>query len=234
MPASTRPGRVARLLLVLAALTGAGPAAAVNDDSAAWFGVTRNGDFGDEDWSSWLYTAHVEYRLFDALEGTRQAVARGGVGHRLQGGWRAFVQADYRQSHSPALGTIREQRLREMVQWTGPGWGPTALRLRFLLEQRWIDERDGTAWRFRPRVGVDFPLGEGKSANGIVFAETFHDLRSTSWVDSGWNEKRLFLGVRLFVRPGMNVDTGYLAQWVNPFDTGDQLNHTLVAMFRYR
>lgn len=225
---------LARVLLALLAACWSSAAPAVDDSSAAWIGFRLDGDFGDEDWSSWLYMAQTEYRLFDALEGTRFAMVRGGVGYRIDRNWRAFVQADYRHTHSPDLGTFREKRLRQMVSWAGPGLGSTTLRLRFLLEQRWIDEREGTGLRFRPRVRVDFPIRGRPGVNGIVFMETFHDLRSTAWVDSGWNEKRLFLGARLPLRSGLDVETGYLAQWIDPFGTGDRLSHTLVAMFRYR
>lgn len=225
--------RFARALLLIPALCLALPAAAVDDSSAAWLGVQRSGNFTGENWSSWLYMAQTEYRRFDALEGTRLAMVRGGLGYRFDRNWRAFVQADYRYTYTPELGTFREKRLREMLLWAGPGWASTTLRLRFLLEQRWIDERRGTGWRFRPRVRVDFPIQGRPGVNGIVFAETFHDLRSTDWVDSGWNEKRLFLGARLPLRSGLDVETGYLAQWIDPFGTGDRLSHTLVAMFRF-
>ena len=68
----------------------------------------------------------------------------------------------------------------------------------------------------------------------MIFAESFFDLRELGWVDRGWNQQRFFAGARLPVSARLAVETGYQYQWFNPFGTGDLVNHTLVAMFRYR
>jgi hypothetical protein len=226
---------VAGIALALLLGIGVAPRAeAVDNAGAAWLGVTFDGDFGREDWSPWMYMASAQYRAFDALDGTRQAVGQLGLGYRLDRGWRVSARLGYYHTDAPAVGTFHELRAQQLATWRGPAWGRVSLRFRAMLEQRWVDERSGTGWRFRPRLGLEWPSKRFERIDWMVFAESFFDLRELDWVGRGWNQQRFFVGARLPVRTRLMVEPGYQYQWVNPFGTGDLVNHTLVATFRYR
>ena len=235
---SERPatrGRRALLAALAALMLWASPAThAVENRSALWLGAQVDGDLGKDDWSNWLYMAQAQYRTFDAFDGTRQALGRLGLGYRLNRGWRVYGRVDYYQTRSPVIGTFREFRTQQSANWGGPAWGRVNLRFRGMLEQRWIDERDGTAWRFRPRIGLEWPSARFEHVDWMVFSESFFDLRELEWVDRGFNQQRFFFGARIPVTSLLRVETGYQYQWLNPWGTGDLVNHTLVAMFRFR
>ena len=207
---------------------------AVENRSALWVGAQVDGDLGTTDWPNWLYMAQAQYRAFDALDGTRQALGRLGLGYRLDRGWRIYGRLDYYQTHSPLIGTFREIRTQQSANWGGPAWGRVYLRFRGMLEQRWIDERDGTAWRFRLRIGLEWPSQNLEHMDWMVFSESFFDLRELDWVDRGFNQQRFFFGARIPLGVGLHLEAGYQYQWLNPWGTGDLVNHTLVGMFRFR
>ncbi len=222
-------GVLAALLLALS------PAVqAVENRAAFWMGAQIDGDLGSADWSNWLYMAQAQYRAFDALDGTRQALGRVGLGYRLNRGWRVYARFDYYVTDSPAIGTFHETRAQQSANWTGSAWGRVNVRFRGMMEQRWIDERDGTAWRFRPRLGLEWPSNHFNHVDWMLFSESFFDLRELDWVDRGFNQQRFFFGARIPLAAGVNLETGYQAQWLNPLGTGDLVNHTLVGMFRFR
>ena len=209
-------------------------ASAVDNRSALWIGAQVDGDFGGDRWSNWLYMAQAQYRAFDALDGTRQALGRLGVGYRLDRGWRLYGRLDYYTTRAPAIGSFQEVRTQQSANWVGPGWGRVNLRFRAMLEQRWIDARDGTAWRFRPRIGLEWPSQRFEHWDWMVFSESFFDLRELDWVDRGFNQQRFFFGARIPLATGLHVETGYQVQWLNPRGVDDLVNHTLVGMFRFR
>lgn len=224
------------MLGVFAALLLAVPSTghAVEDRAAFWLGAQVDGDFGGADGSNWLYMGQAQYRAFDALDGTRQALGRVGLGYRLNRGWRIYARFDYYVTESPAIGTFHESRTQQSANWAGPAWGRVNLRFRAMIEQRRIEERDGTAWRFRPRFGLEWPSQRLQHVDWIVFSESFFDLRDLEWVDRGFNQQRFFFGARIPLAAGVNLETGYQVQWLNPLGTGDLVNHTLVGMFRFR
>lgn len=225
-------GALAAALLGLLALAPA--AQAVEDSSAAWIGAQIDGDLGGTDWSNWLFMAQGQYRAFEAFEGTRQALGRLGIGYRLERGWRVYGRLDYYHTDSPQAGTFREVRAQQLATWGGPAFGRVNLRFRGMLEQRWINERDGTAWRFRPRIGLEWASQRFDHVDWMLFSETFFDLRELVWVDRGINQQRFFIGARIPLRPELHLETGYQYQWFNPLGTGDRVSHTLVGIFRFR
>jgi hypothetical protein len=220
--------------LIMLAFFMASPVHAVDNRAAFWLGAQADGGLGGNGWSNWLTMGQIQYRAFDALDGTRQALGLLGLGYRLDRGWRIHARIGYYHTDSPAIGTFREIRAAQSASWAGPAWGRFNLRFRGMLEQRTFDERGGTAWRFRPRIGLEWPAARFDQVDWMVFSESFVDLRELDWVDRGLNQHRFYLGARIPLKVGLNLETGYQAQWLNPLDTGDLVNHTLVAMFRYR
>lgn len=222
------------LLLNLLLLSVSPSANAVNNQAALWTGVQLDGELGHSGDSNWLYMGQAQYRAFDAFDGTRQALGRIGLGYRLGDGWRVYGRLDYYQTRSPTFGTFNEFRMQQFASWRVPAWGRVNLRFRGLLEQRWNDRRDSTAWRFRPRIGLEWPSQQFETVDWLLFSESFFDLRPLDRVDTGLNQQRFFLGARIPLAPGLRVEAGYMAQWLNPLGTGDLVNHTLVSMFRFR
>ncbi len=217
-------------------VTGAfAPAArAVEDGSALWLGVTRNGFFDEDAERRKLWTLQVDYRAFDALEGARQVVGRAGIGHRFDNGLRLWLRAGYVHADSDSTGTLREVRGEQLAYLPLGRLGDAQVSLRAMLEQRRLEHRDGTAWRLRARLRFEGPLIPEKAVDWVAWVEPFQSLNSTVWTRSGWNQNRIFLGVNVTLAQDLNLEAGYQHQWLNPLETGDQVNHTLLAVLRIR
>lgn len=205
----------------------------VEDDYALWLLASKSGKLGSPDHSAWRYMVHGEYRLFNALEGTRQAVGRTGIGYKLPRGFTVWLRYDYHYTNSRERGTFRENRLQQVVAWKDQGPGNTTLELRGILEERWIEQRDGTGLRLRLLARVEWPIRASPGANWIVSIEPFYDLQTLSWVDRGWNQNRTILGASLPLHGEDRLDLGYMNQWGNPFGNRDIMSHTLWAQYRF-
>lgn len=86
------------------------------------------------------------------------------------------------------------------------------LRTRLRLEQRFVDNQR-MGMRFRPRLGVELPIGAGGRWSAQANAELFLTLRSTSLRgDEGLTGLRTQLGVSYAVNDRVSVSLDYLRQ----------------------
>jgi len=207
---------------------------AVEDDYALWLLASTSGDLGDQEQSSWRYMFHGEYRLFNALEGTRQVVGRTGIGYQLSRGFSIWLRYDFHYTNSRERGALRENRLQQVVDWAGDGPGITTIKMRGIIEERWLEGRDGTGLRLRLQARVEWPMQGRSGTNWVVWVEPFYDLRTLNWVNNGWNQNRTFLGASLPLCSGDQLELGYMNQWGNPFGDRDIMSHTLLAQYRFR
>lgn len=225
--------RLSLCILLLVMLFPANSTRAVENDYALWLLASTSGDLGRSEQSSWRYMLHGEYRLFNALEGTRQAVGRTGIGYALPRGWSVWLRYDYHHTETKELGSFRENRLQQVVNWAGHGPGITTLALRGIVEERWIEGRDGTGLRLRLQARVEWPMKSLAGAHWIVAVEPFYDLRTLSWVAAGWNQNRTVLGLSLPLSSSHRLDFGYMNQWGRPFGTQDFMSHTVWSQYRF-
>lgn len=221
------------LTLLSAFWLSAQKAHAVEDDYALWLLTSTSGELGSAEQSPWRYMLHGEYRLFNTLEGTRQAVGRTGVGYQLRSGFSFWLRYDYHYTDSQELGTFGENRLQQVVNWAGEGPGFSTLKLRGILEERWLEGFEGTGVRLRLQAQLEWPLKARPGANWIVSVEPFYDLRTLGWVESGWNQNRTILGASLPLSRGHRLELGYMNQWGNPFGDRDIMSHTIWAHYRF-
>lgn len=85
------------------------------------------------------------------------------------------------------------------------------LRGRLRLEQRFVDGAAQTAWRLRPRAGVNVPLNKDKTWRAIADAEGFFTLRATrAGGQTGLTGLRTQLGVTHDVNDRIGLSLVYL------------------------
>lgn len=219
------------LLLLLA--FGSGNARAVDNQYGIWLSATTSGDLGASENTPWYWALEGQYRRFDTFDGTRQLLARSFIGYKLGGGWRAGMRYDHFHNDSNRLGSFHENRFSPLAEWTGDGPGNSTIKLRGILEFRHIKNRSGTAYRFRPRVRLEWPMANKADSLWIAWFEPFIDLREVSWAEQGWNQNRFFLGARVPISPKTKLEIGYQNVWANPLDSGDISNHTIFAQLRF-
>lgn len=210
-------------------------ARAAEHQSALWLGVNIDGNLGSgPEWSDWRYRVQLQARGFDALEGTRQAIAGIGLSRRLPKGF--TVSGGYRYFHtdSTAAGTFHENRLWQQLNWTTGGWGRSTFRWRTRLEQRFVDERSGTGLRFRQQFRWDVPISSWDGVDFIIGAEPFFELRDTEWTEAGFTQYRTFLGIATAINPQLRLEAGYMHLVISRRQGRDFNNHVFIANFSFR
>ncbi|MGQ0667677.1 MAG: DUF2490 domain-containing protein [Nitrospiraceae bacterium] len=103
------------------------------------------------------------------------------------------------------------------------------------LEERIIDNADGTAVRARTLLRADFPLPDLSNWAIVVFDEIFVNLNTVGHgPEAGLDQNRFFLGMNRRFTEQVNMDLGYQMQALNNSQSGiiNQINHViLLQMF---
>lgn len=223
------------LLIGLIMLLAPGSCRAAEHQSALWLGVNIDGDVASgPEWSDWRYRLQIQARGFDALEGTRQAIVGAGLSRRLPN--RFTVSGGYRhfRTQSDAIGGFYENRLWQQLNWSTGSWGGSTFKARTRLEQRFVQGRSGTGWRFRQQFRWDIPIKSLDGYDLVIGAEPFWELRDTEWTEAGFTQYRTFLGIATYINPGLRLDAGYMHLVISRRGGRDFNNHVLIANFSFR
>ena len=197
-------------------------------DGRVWWNVTVQERTGTKEPWRWYFELQGRHR--DGVSDFDQLLVRPAVGYDLTP--RSSVWAGYGYTPSfPATGDVQtENRTWQQYLWTGPGLGST-LQWRSRLEERWIEDNDRVAWRFRQFWRLTRPLSA--RAGGLTFVawdELKIHLNDTARTDPGFDQNRLFVGVGLGVRQGTRPEVGYLHPNVRGAGgAANRLNHILMA-----
>ncbi|MBY0404148.1 MAG: DUF2490 domain-containing protein, partial [Cyanobacteria bacterium] len=99
----------------------------------------------------------------------------------------------------------------------------------FRLEERQVENFDTMSVRFRYLIRVLYPLGKSKwSLEGSE--EVFFNVNDVRQVPSGFNQNRIFVGLRRQLFNASFIEGGYMMQGVHaPAPNRNQLNHALLV-----
>ena len=200
------------------------PAQAEND-TQAWGAVVANGPVRGNLFL-WLES---QARFTDDVGGGSQLIMRGAIGTRI--GRDAHAIAGYAYVRTdPEGGTVsHEHRPWQQVQFVPlhlKGGAPLVIS-RTRLEERIFEDRDGTSWRLRQLIRVQFPIARQGAVQAVAFTEGFFNLNTTRWgARDGIDQWRTFVGIGFPVGDRLRLEPGYLNQRVNRPGT-DRVNHVL-------
>lgn len=197
------------------------PTLAATSDHQLWTSVSVSGRIS----KTVLVSGDVVSRYADDAGRLGQLVFRGQIGTPLSKTvtvWAGYAHAiTYARSGSD---TVEEQSF-EQVNWALGTIGTVRLSSRTRLEQRFQHGVAGTAWRLREQARLVVPLRvSGPSA--IAWVEPMVSLNTTSAVRAGLDQVRGFVGIGVPLDKHLDVEAGYLHQYVNRA-AGDRSNHTL-------
>jgi hypothetical protein len=192
----------ARMVLLLAALAAAAPAAAQTGPALrVWTAVSVQGRAAHA--SPWRCRADSLTRTRDgagALEFlgewvmlTRDLTRRSGVGLGYAYGV-AF----------PDAGTLREHRLVEQYAWSGGGTWRVSFRSR--LEERFVTGHETVLLRFRQQAHVSWPLT--RTLRGVFSEELFLQANSAGQASRGFESNRVAVGVGRLLTSRTWLDLG--------------------------
>lgn len=163
-----------------------------------------------------------------------QLLLRTAAGYRLNKKvsiWQGYAWAPI---FSPR--NINENRIYQQLSINGK-LGKVILENRTRLEQRWIEYTDGQmALRLRHRVQGLYPLGKEKKWFISVSDEAFVNFNSVpNGPSAGFEQNRLFVGVRRKLASYANAELGYLNQYVNTREIlPDRMNHAIMLTVNFQ
>jgi hypothetical protein len=224
------------LIFVLILLVGfrVGELKATEHETGVWVVGAVSDAFGtDDEPSRWRYMVQGQLRSFSLLDGTRQAVIRGGLGYQASPDVRLWGGYAFYHTHVVHVGSADEHRFWQQVDWTMGRWGWGTLKSRTRMEQRIRENRDGTGWWLRQRFRADIPIKKKEGLNFILAAEAFFHLRDTAWSNEGFSQNRLIVGLGYRVSPGLGIEVGYMNQYYRIRNLPNLMNHLAILSFRF-
>jgi hypothetical protein len=99
----------------------------------------------------------------------------------------------------------------------------------FRLEERLVENFDKTSVRFRYLIRLVYPLRKSKWSL-VGSEELFFNMNDVRQVPSGFNQNRLFVGLRRQISNASFIEGGYMMQGVHaPAPNRNQINHALLV-----
>lgn len=202
----------------------------------------------EQDAAAWLVTnlstnlsqrvsanLELQHRFTDNASDFSQRLIRPSVTYRLDNTW--SITAGYAHVLTdPSNG----QPFSENRAWQQLGYAiysneyGLAVSGRTRLEQRFVETGDDLGWRVRQMFRVELPFQEKGQTKGVIWNETFVGLNSTDWGQrNGIDQTRTFLGVATPIAEGVQIEAGYLNQWIDrPGE--DLINHAVAGYLNFR
>lgn len=186
------------------------PLQAADQDGQVWTGASLSVDLSKQV----VATLEAGVRFTDDASRTGQTFVRPSIGYRI--GRNTTASLGYAYFHSDPVGPSqsKEHRLWEQISFRalGDGKGIT-ITGRSRLEQRRVEGRDDTGWRYRQQIRVTAPLGT--KVRGFYYSEGFVTLNTTEWGQrSGLDRVRNSVGLSIPITKAVTLEPGYLNQWI--------------------
>lgn len=218
--------RVVWLLVIWLSLC----SSALGADNAAglWIAVSRAGTLASgPDPGPWRYAVQGRLRSLDRAGGTRQVAFRPGFSYRVNGKITLAGGYAYFYTDSQDLGMTTEHRAWQQIDWNMVYWSRVALKSRTRLEQRFLEDRDGTGWWLRQRFMVAQEPLHRNNLEWLYGVEGYVNLVDTHWSESGYTRSRLLggLGFRL---GKAGIEALYVYEHNQIRDRPDLVSHWLV------
>ena len=186
------------------------PAFAADHDFQSWTSANVTVDVGKR----FAATMAGHLRLSDNASRAGQILLRPSIGYKLDS--TTMLSLGYAYVFTDPVGPAQtdEHRLWQQISFrlAGDGKGFTVTG-RARMEERWIEGRNGTGWRFRSQIRATAPV----SGKVRIFAhsEPFIALNDTNWGQrSGLDRWRNAAGISVPVTKSITIEPAYLNQWV--------------------
>ena len=99
--------------------------------------------------------------------------------------------------------------------------------LRERLEQRFVEQNDGTAWRLRQQFRYNHPLKAGGPVALVGYDELFVHFNETKLFKQGVEQNRIFGGISDTINKTLRFEVGYLNQYAPGHGSAAKMNHIL-------
>jgi hypothetical protein len=121
--------------------------------------------------------------------------------------------------------SYNENHIWQQFLWTGKTFlGKFTSRSRF--EERFLNQPD-VAYRFRQQFKLSYPLDFAPGFRLVGSDEYFVNLNTTGMIDSGFDQNRAFAGIGYHFDEHIEVEIGYMNQYIRRVDREDLMSHIL-------
>jgi hypothetical protein len=187
-------------------------AALSQDDTQVWTAVFTNGPISKDGKALLWFDGHARFSENASRLGV--SIIRPGIGYKLSD--RISIWGGYARVVSRADGRadITENRIWQQATYTlaSGNWGILSGRTRF--EQRFLNTGSETGHRIRQFFRWRKPISDRWTAT--IWNETFIALNDTDFgARSGFDQNRLFFGLRWRAFKGVSLEGGYLLNNIN-------------------
>lgn len=222
-------GRVKRCLAVVVGLSmAASTSFAAEEDGRLWVTAAISVSVTDR----LTVSLDLQDRFSDDISELERDLIRPSVRYRWQPWLATSLGYDAHFIESPGPGSQIEQRAWQQVS-TPFGTEAVVVTPRVRLEERFIEDVSGVAWRARFGAFVKVPVGADAAWSLLASDEVFVGLNSRhDGPDDGFDQNRAFIGVGRVVGDHLGIEVGYMNQWIERHAVPDLMNHTLVLTLR--
>jgi hypothetical protein len=224
MPASARVSTLCAVLVLGLAAPVYGQTVT---DGRVWTGFSAQGSTGTGSGARWLVDS--QFRLRDGVETVDLVSLRGTLARDLPSGFSVGGGYGLAAGFASSGGTQVEHRLHQQLVWS-PHLAAGSLALRTRFEERFLDGDDRAALRVRQAVRFTRPLSASGRLSLVIADEVMAHLGTTSRVRRGFDQHRLFAGVRRSVTPRTAIEIGYANQYLRTSAASSRMSHVLQAM----
>lgn len=209
-------------------------ASATEDNNAAWAIFTTTDALQGADGSSrWHYWFDAQARYFDLGSGINQYLLRPGIGYEVNDNLTAWAGYARLRARGRSGNVVNEDRFWQQLTWTAGRWNGGKITMRARLEQRSVSAADDLGLVLRFNVKYARPIGDAGKASLILAVEPFVDLRDTDWGgESGLGQNRTVIGIGWHASERLNLETGYMNQFIWSDSGEDRSNHVAVINFK--
>lgn len=170
----------------------------------------------------------VNPRFGDDVSELDQLLIRPAIGYKLTDRWSIWQGYAWIGNYQPRF--VEEHRVFQQLVYSRR-FPSIKMFSRSRLEERVIDNADGTAVRARTMLRIDYPLPDARDWAIVVFDEIFVNLNTVGHgPEAGFDQNRFFLGINRRFTDQLNMDLGYQMQTVNNRQSGiiNQINHVIL------
>ncbi|WP_448660023.1 DUF2490 domain-containing protein [Sphingomonas sp. CJ99] len=200
--------------------------ARAEERGVVWTGITATGTVKGKV----VARLEAQWRMTDAVAGTRQIVLRPAIGVEFARDAQALAGYAYFRTRSEKGRDEDEHRWWQQVQLPlmRDGNGEVLLLSRTRIEQRTVVGARDMVWRLRQMIRLRRPLAPG--VTGDVNAELLWNANGGDWGPrAGRDQWRGGANLSIAVAPQLRIEPGYMVQFVRR--TGeDRINHVGVLV----
>ena len=224
-------------LLIILAISGMRLCAQTVHENAGWFASFNNYKLS----GPWTLYFDAQVRTADNWEFVRNVLLRPGVTYVINPRNSATIGYAYVLSYSrnpSAKSPLSEHRIWEQYIYNLP-IGKTSIQNRFRLEQRFIERQteDVFTQRFRYFIRTIIPLEKQKVSFSKGFYlglqnEIFLNIQNKEKINNSiFDQNRIYGAVGYRLSPKVDVETGFMNQYVNGMTT--DVSNNIIQLAAY-